>query len=571
MVELECIRKAVSQTAKPYGLTAVERGDLETRAYSHALVVCKYCIIVAIGSTTMERFPTIVNTSQPESANVLPRHWPVFGTQGDNIEIIQLPTEFHQVLLDMIRGARRFVTLVSLDLGSEQTDIVEALHASLREKPELNVHVLLDSLYKPQALGMLAKLKQEFDGRCRLSFFESPTAARKVIIKRILTTRVDEVLGVQHMKCYLFDNDVIIGGANLNTAYLTNRQDRYIRFKNNTALTQFYYDLTNTLGDVSHHPVAADDPNGSSYLSPDQKKESIFKKAKLKLDTKKTFKKVSKALQDFVHRWQHKVSINEGDDTVLVPTMQLGFINLRQDEALFEELLGTTCVPNTISSNVGITGEEANVANGNRIVDDEGGGDGKQDNTKDDVNKWRVVLSSPYFNFPPHYRYLLLRSNELAGTKFKIMTAAPKCTELGKEEGLAKHVPSAYTYLEYRFLHPYNIIKKNKKQKDFVLEEYGREGWTFHGKGIWLYAPGDPLPCATTVGSSNFNKRSLKRDFEASLCILTNNRSLQQRIHDNLEFMRQSATPVDEEILQSKERKANFIIRSAAFLAKDML
>ncbi|TPX44738.1 hypothetical protein SeLEV6574_g04311 [Synchytrium endobioticum] len=31
--------KAVSQTAKPYSLAAVETGDLEYRAYSHALVV----------------------------------------------------------------------------------------------------------------------------------------------------------------------------------------------------------------------------------------------------------------------------------------------------------------------------------------------------------------------------------------------------------------------------------------------------------------------------------------------------------------------------------------------------
>ncbi|TPX54200.1 hypothetical protein SeMB42_g00412 [Synchytrium endobioticum] len=31
--------KAVSQIAKPHSLTAVEIGDLETRAYSHTLVV----------------------------------------------------------------------------------------------------------------------------------------------------------------------------------------------------------------------------------------------------------------------------------------------------------------------------------------------------------------------------------------------------------------------------------------------------------------------------------------------------------------------------------------------------
>ncbi|TPX46791.1 hypothetical protein SeLEV6574_g03035 [Synchytrium endobioticum] len=40
MVELEWIKKAVSQAANPYSLTAVEIGGLENRAYSHALVVC---------------------------------------------------------------------------------------------------------------------------------------------------------------------------------------------------------------------------------------------------------------------------------------------------------------------------------------------------------------------------------------------------------------------------------------------------------------------------------------------------------------------------------------------------
>ena len=96
------------------------------------------------------------------------------------------------------------------------------------------------------------------------------------------------------------------------------------------------------------------------------------------------------------------------------------------------------------------------------------------------------------------------------------------------------------------------------------IEEYARVGWTFHGKGnddsdllcfdgskcfiddsasvglyhlhalnigMWCYAPGDTLPSATIVGSSNFGIRSLNRDMEAQVTILTSNRSLQERIH----------------------------------------
>lgn len=36
--------------------------------------------------------------------------------------------------------------------------------------------------------------------------------------------------------------------------------------------------------------------------------------------------------------------------------------------------------------------------------------------------------------------------------------------------------------------------------------EYLREGWTFHGKGLWYYLPGEQLPSLSLVGSSNYGK-----------------------------------------------------------------
>jgi CDP-diacylglycerol--glycerol-3-phosphate 3-phosphatidyltransferase len=36
------------------------------------------------------------------------------------------------------------------------------------------------------------------------------------------------------------------------------------------------------------------------------------------------------------------------------------------------------------------------------------------------------------------------------------------------------------------------------------LYEYFKEKWTFHGKGLWYYLPGQSRPCLTFLGSPNF-------------------------------------------------------------------
>ena len=50
---------------------------------------------------------------------------------------------------------------------------------------------------------------------------------------------MSEVIGVCHMKAYIFDDNVLISGANLSTTYFTKRQDRYYLFKNAANLAAF--------------------------------------------------------------------------------------------------------------------------------------------------------------------------------------------------------------------------------------------------------------------------------------------------------------------------------------------
>ena len=42
---------------------------------------------------------------------------------------------------------------------------------------------------------------------------------------------LNELLGVYHIKYYLFDDNVIISGANLADHYFENRRDRYVLIK----------------------------------------------------------------------------------------------------------------------------------------------------------------------------------------------------------------------------------------------------------------------------------------------------------------------------------------------------
>lgn len=69
------------------------------------------------------------------------------------------------------------------------------------------------------------------------------------------------------------------------------------------------------------------------------------------------------------------------------------------------------------------------------------------------------------------------------------------------------------------------------KQQDRIrFWEYQRQGWTFHGKGLWAKFEGESVPYITMAGSSNFGNRSVYRDMEAQLTILTTNERLAKQL-----------------------------------------
>ena len=68
------------------------------------------------------------------------------------------------------------------------------------------------------------------------------------LITQFLPPRWNEVLSVYHIKSYIFDNKMIISGANLSHDYFTNRIDRYVLFENCDELINLYDQFFSILG-----------------------------------------------------------------------------------------------------------------------------------------------------------------------------------------------------------------------------------------------------------------------------------------------------------------------------------
>lgn len=95
-------------------------------------------------------------------------------------------------------------------------------------------------------------------------------------------------------------------------------------------------------------------------------------------------------------------------------------------------------------------------------------------------------------------------------------------------KGVSRYLPPAYTWIEKQF---FNHVKRAGRSNEISIEEYGREGWTYHAKGLWASLQGNDDISLTLIGSPNFGHRSSQRDLEAQAFVITENKRLQSALH----------------------------------------
>lgn len=143
------------------------------------------------------------------------------------------------------------------------------------------------------------------------------------LIKRVVPPRFIEGFGLQHMKLYIFDDSLLISGANLSSDYFTNRQDRYILIRNHALICDYF---AGVIGIVSSF---------------------AYKNGK-ELGDVKSVSEVSKMLHDHISRYRTTIRIpaslpdntssSLSSTTVICPSLQMAEFGIKQEETIISRL-----------------------------------------------------------------------------------------------------------------------------------------------------------------------------------------------------------------------------------------
>ncbi|XP_045369477.2 CDP-diacylglycerol--glycerol-3-phosphate 3-phosphatidyltransferase, mitochondrial isoform X3 [Camelus bactrianus] len=484
---------------------------------------------------------------------------PEFGVSSSHVSVLSSPTEFFELMKGQIKAARRRVVMASLYLGTgpleqELVDCLEStLEKSLQAKfpSDLKVSILLDftrgSRGRKNSRTMLLPLLQRFPEQVRVSLFHTPNL--RGLLRLLIPERFNETIGLQHIKVYLFDNSVILSGANLSDSYFTNRQDRYVFLQDCPEIADFFTELVDAVGDVSLQLQGDDTVQVvEGMVHPYRGDRAAYCKAA----NKRVMDVINSARtrQQMLHTQTfhsdslltHEDAAAAGDrrpapDTWIYPLIQMKPFEIQIDEIVTETLL----------------------------TEAERGA--------------KVYLTTGYFNLTQAYMDLVLGTR----AEYQILLASPEVNGFFGAKGVAGAIPAAYVHIEQQF---FSEVCSLGQQARVQLQEYWRRGWTFHAKGtwqlarsrptqdsrgtgLWLYLTGSSLPCLTLIGSPNFGYRSVHRDLEAQIAIVTESRALQQQLHQEQEQLYLRSGVVSSATFEQPSRQVKLWVKMVTPLIKN--
>uniref|UniRef100_A0ABI7ZXC2 CDP-diacylglycerol--glycerol-3-phosphate 3-phosphatidyltransferase n=1 Tax=Felis catus TaxID=9685 RepID=A0ABI7ZXC2_FELCA len=400
---------------------------------------------------------------------------PEFGVCSSHVRVLSSPAEFFELMKGQIKVAKRRVVMASLYLGTgpleqELVDCLEStLEKSLQAKfpSDLKVSILLDftrgSRGRKNSRTMLLPLLQRFPEQVRVSLFHTPNL--RGLLRLLIPERFNETIGLQHIKVYLFDNNVILSGANLSDSYFTNRQDRYVFLQDCPEIADFFTELVDAVGDVSLqlqgddtvqvvegmvHPYKGD--RAAYCRAANKRVMDVINSAKARQQVlhAQTFHGDSLLTQEDAAAAGDR---RPAPDTWIYPLIQMKPFEIQIDEIVTETLL----------------------------TEAERGA--------------KVYLTTGYFNLTQAYMDLVLGTR----AEYQILLASPEVNGFFGAKGVAGAIPAAYVHIERQF---YGEVCSLGQQERVRLQEYWRRGWTFHAKGMAL------MKTTGMAGVSSFSRAS---------------------------------------------------------------
>jgi len=414
---------------------------------------------------------------------------------------------------------------------------IATLQQTLRAKPNVKLSILTDALRgtreapNPSSASLLAPLVAEFGPeRVEIRMYHTPnlTGVRKKYIPR----RINEGWGLQHMKLYGVDDEVILSGANLSSDYFTNRQDRYHLFSSRD-ITDYFSSLHGAVSSLSFLVKSSDTPAGFELTWP-----TANPAVSPLTDPKKFVSESTSLLAGLISPRPARLTAPdqapaEKRDTTVYMLAQ--FSQLLSPD-ISTELPAVTHVLKTLSS--------------------------------PQYAKSSWTFTAGYFNPAPSLTKLLLSTASQNNT---VITASPFANGFYKSPGVSGLLPDAYTLLARRFV---RAVHHNKREASIALREWRKGtvnepgGWTYHAKGLWITLPEEKNPSISLIGSSNYTKRSYSLDLEANALIVTENEGLKQRLGDEQRWLQENTSVVTRDDFAKTERRVGLKVRIAMMIVQ---
>ncbi|KAH0383609.1 hypothetical protein KCU92_g5166, partial [Aureobasidium melanogenum] len=470
---------------------------------------------------------------------------PRFDISSSQIEILKSPSDFYETLKASLittfynhqfysfynLTAERRIYLSTLYIGKSEHELIQTIQESLKRNPELKVSFLTDSLRgtretpKASCATLLAALIDEFGpDRVEVCMYHTPnlTGLRKSIIPK----RINEGWGLQHMKLYGIDDEIIMSGANLSSDYFTNRQDRY-HLISCKRITDYFAKVHDTVCSISYRVV----PNASAPGGFNLNWPTTNAHPEPLTNPKEFINQATKLLAPLLKPATSTSAQTSTTDTQIYPLLQLTPL-LKPDTST--ELPALTTILEKLATPA-FAG-----------------------------SKW--TFTAGYFNMTPWLRDLLLASNPSSAN---VIAASPWANGFYGSPGVSGMLPAAYTLLGRRFL---SSVQKAGLENQITLKEWRKGtvntpgGWTYHAKGIWVTLKDEPGPSVSLIGSSNYTKRSYSLDLEANALIVTRDVGLMKRLKEEEEWLQEYATKVDQGTFEKTERRVGLHVRIAMWI-----
>ncbi|CUT99180.1 CDP diacylglycerol glycerol 3 phosphate [Echinococcus multilocularis] len=414
------------------------------------------------------------------------------------LEILASPDVFYNAVESGIKTTRRRIVLATLYLGTGELE-KRLVKAIVENKNNPRVTLLADAIRSTRTL----KATAEFSGvqgcgvgeNTSITTQHSPLFLLQQIARlpssrvalyqshrvrgwmhRILPERLNELLGLQHMKVCVFDDDVIVSGANLSEEYFKTRQDRAWLFRGVPALADFYSNLIDVVVSLSYR------------VTPEGELKTTSKETDPELADEKAYCDLFRSrIEAFLTEAKTKYATAiapRAYDSAVFPIVQMGAYGIQQEVPLLQRLLHV-------------------------------------------LPACDIAFTTGYFCPTQELEVAMTAIARLPGhpsSQVHILCAAPQANSFFNSKGLAGVIPAAYREMLISFL------QHTARLPNIHVHEYFRPGWTFHAKGLWLTTRGTAATTLAFVGSSNYGYRSRNLDLESQVVVVTRDVKLQRRI-----------------------------------------